>query len=105
MESAAEEKKKQGNEEHKKGNYQAAVRCYTDAISKLDPLTAIDLNPNEPSFYTNRAFSNIYLKEYRRAIDDCEQSLQVNPQFARAYKRLFKCYLCIGDFEVGSTHY
>lgn len=36
MESAAEEKKKQGNEEHKKGNYQAAVRCYTDAISKLD---------------------------------------------------------------------
>ncbi len=28
----AEEKKKQGNEEHKKGNYTAAVRLYSEAI-------------------------------------------------------------------------
>ncbi len=28
----AEEKKKQGNEEHKKGNYTAAVRLYQEAI-------------------------------------------------------------------------
>jgi hypothetical protein len=28
----AEERKKQGNEEHKKGNYPAAVKLYTDAI-------------------------------------------------------------------------
>ena len=31
---AAEEKKKQGNEEHKKGNYQGAVKWYSEAISK-----------------------------------------------------------------------
>lgn len=31
---AAEEKKKQGNEEHKNGNYGAAVRYYSDAIGK-----------------------------------------------------------------------
>ena len=30
----AEEKKKQGNDEHKKGNYPAAVKLYTDAIGK-----------------------------------------------------------------------
>jgi hypothetical protein len=30
----AEEKKKLGNDEHKKGNYPAAVRLYTEAISK-----------------------------------------------------------------------
>jgi hypothetical protein len=28
----AEEKKKQGNEEHKKGNYTSAVRLYQEAI-------------------------------------------------------------------------
>lgn len=28
----AEEKKKQGNEEHKKGNYVAAIRLFTEAI-------------------------------------------------------------------------
>ncbi len=31
----AEEKKKQGNDEHKKGNYPAAVKLYTDAISNI----------------------------------------------------------------------
>lgn len=30
----AEEKKKLGNDEHKKGNYPAAVRLYTEAIGK-----------------------------------------------------------------------
>jgi hypothetical protein len=30
----AEEKKKLGNDEHKKGNYPAAVRLYTEAICK-----------------------------------------------------------------------
>jgi len=28
----AEEKKKQGNDEHKKGNYKAAVKLYQEAI-------------------------------------------------------------------------
>jgi hypothetical protein len=32
--SQAEEKKKQGNEEHKKGNYTAAVKLYQEAIGK-----------------------------------------------------------------------
>jgi hypothetical protein len=33
---AAEERKKQGNEEHKRGNYQAAVKCYSEAIGMSD---------------------------------------------------------------------
>jgi hypothetical protein len=36
----AEEKKKLGNDEHKKGNYPAAVRLYTEAIGK-NPLLNI----------------------------------------------------------------
>ena len=58
------------------------------------------MNPKESSFYTNRAFSNIYLKEYKKAIGDCEEALGVNPQFSKAHKRLFKCHLSLGDFEV-----
>jgi DnaJ family protein C protein 7 len=60
----------------------------------------VDLNPNEPSFYTNRAFSSIQLKEFKRAIEDCERAIALNISFGRAYKRLFKCYLSLGDFEV-----
>ena len=59
----------------------------------------IDLNPNEATYYTNRAFSLIYLKEFKQAIDCCEQALRVNPNLGRAHKRLFKCYLSLGDFD------
>ena len=38
----AEEKKKLGNDEHKKGNYPAAVRLYTEAIGKT-PLIYISI--------------------------------------------------------------
>ena len=34
MESKAEEKKNLGNDEFKKGNYQKAVKFYTEALSK-----------------------------------------------------------------------
>jgi tetratricopeptide (TPR) repeat protein len=46
----AEERKKLGNEEHKKGNYQAAIKYFNEAI---------ELNPSEPTYYSNAAFSNI----------------------------------------------
>ena len=39
------------------------------------------------------------MKEFIRAIDDCEAALAVNPQFARAYQRLYKCRLSLGDLH------
>jgi len=89
--SQAEEKKKQGNEEHKKGNYALAARLYQEAI---------DLNPSEGLYYTNKAFSLIQLKEFLQAMHCCEQALRVNPGLGRAYKRMFRCYLSVGEFEL-----
>ena len=40
------------------------------------------------------------MKEYKRAIEDCNNALKINNQFARAYKRLFKCYISLGEIEV-----
>ncbi len=37
MERSAEQKKNQGNEEFKHGNYAAAIRYYTEAIGKSHP--------------------------------------------------------------------
>ncbi len=62
------------------------------------------MNPGEASYYTNRALSNIQMKEYKRAIEDSELALQVNPAFARAYQRLFKCYLSMGDLQAAKLN-
>ena len=40
------------------------------------------------------------MKEYNNAIADCEEALRINDKFGKAHKRLFKCYLCLGEFEV-----
>jgi tetratricopeptide (TPR) repeat protein len=39
------------------------------------------------------------MKEYKRAIDDCHSALKLNPLFARAFQRLFKCHLSLGDLQ------
>jgi|NOAtaT_6_FD_contig_61_2451787_length_920_multi_1_in_0_out_0_2 DnaJ family protein C protein 7 len=53
----------------------------------------------EPSYYTNKALSLIQMKEFKKAQEECENALRVNPNFARAYQRLFKCFLSTGDFN------
>ena len=42
---AAEEKKKQGNEEHKKGNYQSAARLYQEAIGMITRINEWNYRP------------------------------------------------------------
>ncbi len=39
----------------------------------------------EPSYYTNKALSLIQMKEFKKAQEECENALRVNPNFARAY--------------------
>lgn len=39
------------------------------------------------------------MKEFKKAQEECENALKINPKFARAYQRLFKCHLSIGDFN------
>jgi tetratricopeptide (TPR) repeat protein len=103
MESRAEEKKNLGNEEFKKGNFLKAAKLYTEALGKthylLPNIVRIDFKENE-AIYTNRAASYIALKEYKKALEDCHLALNLNPSFGKAYKRMFKVYLCLGNLEV-----
>jgi tetratricopeptide (TPR) repeat protein len=41
----------------------------------------------------------IMMKDFLKAIDDCEAALKVNAHFARAYQRLCKCLMSLGDFQ------
>ena len=62
----AEKHKNKGNDAFKSGNYQAAVECYG---------AAIDLNPNEPAYYTNRCIAYLKLENPQLALNDCQRAL------------------------------
>ena len=88
-----------GNDAFKKQAYHEAIEHYTDAISKWfvfsDILFRVDIAPHE-AMYSNRAASLIQLKEFNRAMEDCQAALRLNPDFARIYKRQFKAQLALG---------
>jgi tetratricopeptide (TPR) repeat protein len=70
VESAAERAesfKKRGNDLYKSGEYQDAIRLYSQAIAAL---------PTEGSYYGNRAACWVMLKEFKRAADDCTDGLR-----------------------------
>lgn len=56
------------------------------------------MHENE-AIYTNRAASYIQLKDFKKALDDCKRALSLNPGFARAFKRMFRIYLSVGNLE------
>ena len=41
--------------------------------------------------------SFIHLKQYRRAVEDCQAGIRLNAEFPRIYKRQFKAYLALGE--------
>lgn len=70
--------KNQGNEAFKAHDWPTAIDCYTKAI---------ELNPQEPAFYTNRAQANIKLESYGYAVADATKAIEIDPQFVKAYYR------------------
>lgn len=62
-----EQFKAQGNAYYKEGEYQEAIRYYTQALA---------LCPENGSYYGNRAAAWSMLKEYKRAIDDCKEGIR-----------------------------
>lgn len=63
----ANEFKAKGNEAFKNKNYEEAVNCFTQAI---------ELNPDDHVFYSNRSNSYVNLKEYGKALEDAEQCIK-----------------------------
>ena len=70
--------KNKGNEAFKNKDWPSAIDFYTKAI---------ELNGNEPSFYTNRAQANIKLEAYGYAIADATTALKIDSSFVKAYYR------------------
>ncbi|KAI0796257.1 protein prenylyltransferase [Irpex lacteus] len=86
----AEKKKEAGNVAFRAKNFTEAIERYTEAI---------DLNPNEPTYLTNRAAAYMALKRFKPALADCQQAanLQSDAPSVKTLTRLARCQLSTGS--------
>lgn len=95
----AEVQKLKGNEEFKKGNYEAALAYYDQAIK---------LNPKDLAFYLNRSGAYHGLKQYEKAIEDASYIVENTYDFqkkARAYGKIAFSYQEMGEYEKAIEHF
>lgn len=57
---------------------------------------------DEPAYYTNRAIAWLKCENFAKAQEDCKAALRINPKFAKAYNRMSKCYIALGDLQEAS---
>ena len=98
-EAAAEESKALGNSAMTSKDYDGAVKHYTDAL---------ELSPDGPSshvYYSNRAAAYCSLKQYQKAVDDCEVAVGLQPTYAKAVARLGLAYYFLDDYVKSAASY
>eukprot|EP00123_Amoebidium_parasiticum_P010095 comp19887_c1_seq1/m.24073 comp19887_c1_seq1/g.24073 ORF comp19887_c1_seq1/g.24073 comp19887_c1_seq1/m.24073 type:complete len:819 (-) comp19887_c1_seq1:85-2541(-) len=74
----AEEVKRKGNDAFQKGDYEEAVRLYSEAI-ELDSCNQV--------YFTNRAAAYIKLGLFAKALDDAEAVVESTPEWIKGHLR------------------
>lgn len=85
--SIAETEKKKGNEKFKAGDFSGAVLHYTEAIKR---------DPSDHNIMYNRASCFTKLMCFDLALTDCENCIQVEASFVKAYLRKGKVLKAMG---------
>ncbi|KAJ1914492.1 Serine/threonine-protein phosphatase 5 [Mycoemilia scoparia] len=86
-----------------KANKLFGSKKYAEAIEEYSK--AIKLNPNVPSYYTNRALCNIHTEAYGGAITDADKALELDPRFAKAYYRRATAHMALGKLQEARKDY
>eukprot|EP00124_Ichthyophonus_hoferi_P000391 Ihof_evm1s14 gene=Ihof_evmTU1s14 len=79
----ADAMKDQGNEAVKSGDYQGAIKMYSEAIS---------ICPDNAIYYVNRAAAYTKLDQLDKAIADCQKGVEINPLYSKGFSRMGTCY-------------
>lgn len=86
----AAEHKERGNNYYQEGKYEEALKQYTRAIIK---------DPNEATYFTNRALCHVNLKRWESAIEDCRKALDLDRKNIKANYYLGKVFLQGGQYD------
>ncbi|KAG2575914.1 small glutamine-rich tetratricopeptide repeat-containing protein-like isoform X2 [Panicum virgatum] len=86
----AESFKSRGNEFMRSNQHLKAVELYTCAIA---------LSRKNAIYYCNRAAAYTLLNMNNEAIVDCLKSIEINPNYSKAYSRLGSAYFALGNYQ------
>ncbi len=86
--------KSDGNADYKAGRWSAAIDKYSSAL-EVDPLN----KGTNSKLLQNRALCRVQLKDYKGAIQDCEQAILLDPSYTKAKKTKAKALGQSGDWE------
>lgn len=77
-------------------NYNEALELYSKAI---------DIDPNDATFYSNRSFVYLKLKQYFFANKDADTAIAINNYWAKAHFRKAEVYRAVGQYESALVSY
>ncbi|GIY39792.1 hypothetical protein CDAR_3251 [Caerostris darwini] len=110
MEVELSAEKKQAVEEKDKGNELYKARKFDEALTHYDK--AIELDPTEMTFLTNKAAVYFEQKEFETCIKQCEKAVEVGKEnradykkIAKAYSRMAASYLKLKDYYNSRTYF
>lgn len=92
----AEEANNQANELYKKHDYVNALKVYTEAVNR---------NPKNAKYYSNRSACYIKLMSLQEALNDCEKALDLDPNFLRAHQRYCNLQVLMKRYHKGLAAY
>uniref|UniRef100_A0A6J0TKF5 Tetratricopeptide repeat protein 12 isoform X1 n=2 Tax=Pogona vitticeps TaxID=103695 RepID=A0A6J0TKF5_9SAUR len=83
-EALANELREKGNDAFSKGDYEEAIRRYTEGLNQQKDAQVL---------YTNRAQAYIKLQKYEKALSDCDWALRCDEKCIKALFHMGKAYL------------
>ncbi|KAK2462007.1 hypothetical protein APHAL10511_006470 [Amanita phalloides] len=89
----ADELKQHGNSLMSSKKYDEAIAAYTKAI---------EIDANNPVYYSNRAAAYSSKNDHLAAVGDAEKAISVDPKFVKAYHRLGHAQYSLGDFQAAT---
>lgn len=92
----AEEAKAKGNAAFAAGNFDDAVKHFSDAIA---------LSPTNHVLYSNRSAAYGSLHKYVDALTDAKKTVELKPDWAKGYSRLGAAHVGLGDSQEAVSAY